>query len=181
VHVFEYQCDWALLSDAVDEREETSGYVVHERGLFSLSGESKEKGKLFDRRFGLGCVGESPDELAQALMRLLLRFTIPDSSQFGDDIDRPLKKSDGSYTYFASDIAYYYDKYLRGFREMIDVLGADHGGYVKRMQAAVKAITGGEGGLDVKICQLVRLLRAGEPVTIVTWGDSVTGWLPTPR
>ena len=86
------------------------------------------------------------------------------SSQFGDDIDRPLKKSDGSYTYFASDIAYHYDKYLRGFREMIDVLGADHGGYVKRMQAAVKAITGGEGGLDVKICQLVRLLRAGEPV-----------------
>ena len=86
------------------------------------------------------------------------------SSQFGDDIDRPLKKSDGSYTYFASDIAYHYDKYLRGFREMIDVLGADHGGYVKRMQAAVKAITGGEGALDVKICQLVRLLRAGEPV-----------------
>ena len=86
------------------------------------------------------------------------------SSQFGDDIDRPLKKSDGSYTYFASDIAYHYDKYLRGFRDMIDVLGADHGGYVKRMQAAVKAITGGEGSLDVKICQLVRLLRAGEPV-----------------
>jgi arginyl-tRNA synthetase len=86
------------------------------------------------------------------------------ASQFGDDVDRPLKKSDGSYTYFASDIAYHYDKYLRGFRDMIDVFGADHGGYVKRMQAAVKAITGGEGGLDVKICQLVRLLRAGEPV-----------------
>ncbi len=86
------------------------------------------------------------------------------STDFGDDIDRPLKKSDGSYTYFASDIAYHFDKYQRGFRHMIDVLGADHGGYVKRMQAAVKAITGDEGGLDVRICQLVRLLRAGEPV-----------------
>jgi arginyl-tRNA synthetase len=86
------------------------------------------------------------------------------STDFGDDIDRPLKKSDGSYTYFASDIAYHFDKYKRGFAHMIDVLGADHGGYVKRMQAAVKAITGPEGGLDVRICQLVRLLRAGEPV-----------------
>ncbi len=86
------------------------------------------------------------------------------ATQFGDDVDRALKKSDGSYTYFAADIAYHYDKYLRGFLHMIDVLGADHGGYVKRMQAAVKAITGGEGGLDVRICQLVRLLRAGEPV-----------------
>jgi arginyl-tRNA synthetase len=86
------------------------------------------------------------------------------STEFGDDIDRPLRKSDGSYTYFASDIAYHFDKYQRGFRYMIDVLGADHGGYVKRMQAAVKAITGGEGGLDVRICQLVRLLRGGEPV-----------------
>jgi len=86
------------------------------------------------------------------------------SSEFGDDVDRPLMKSDGSYTYFASDIAYHYDKYRRGFREMIDVLGADHGGYVRRMQAAVKAITGGEGSLDVKLCQLVRLMRHGEPV-----------------
>ncbi|KPL51006.1 arginyl-tRNA synthetase [Prosthecomicrobium hirschii] len=86
------------------------------------------------------------------------------SSAFGDDTDRPLMKSDGSYTYFASDIAYHYDKYLRGFHEMIDVWGADHGGYVKRMQAAVKAMTGDEGGLDVKLCQLVKLFRAGEPV-----------------
>jgi arginyl-tRNA synthetase len=86
------------------------------------------------------------------------------STEFGDDIDRPLRKSDGSYTYFASDIAYHYDKYMRGFRDMIDVWGADHGGYVKRMRAAVTAITGGEGTLDIKLCQLVRLLRAGEPV-----------------
>ena len=86
------------------------------------------------------------------------------ATQFGDDVDRPLLKSDGSYTYFAADIAYHRSKYERGFKTMIDVWGADHGGYVKRMQAAVKAVTGGEGDLDVKLCQLVRLLRGGEPV-----------------
>jgi arginyl-tRNA synthetase len=86
------------------------------------------------------------------------------ASAFGDDVDRALVKSDGSYTYFASDIAYHYEKFRRGFRAMIDVLGADHGGYVKRMQAAVKAISGGTADLDVKIVQLVRLLRGGEPV-----------------
>jgi arginyl-tRNA synthetase len=86
------------------------------------------------------------------------------SSDFGDDVDRALKKSDGSWTYFASDIANHKDKFDRGFREMIDVWGADHGGYVKRMKAAVTAITGGEGELDVKLCQLVRLFRDGEPV-----------------
>ncbi|MBN9023039.1 MAG: arginine--tRNA ligase, partial [Rhizobiales bacterium] len=86
------------------------------------------------------------------------------ATAFGDDIDRPLIKSDGSYTYFASDIAYHYDKFCRGFMSMIDVLGADHGGYVKRMQAAVKAISGGDATLDVKIVQLVKLLRGGEPV-----------------
>ena len=86
------------------------------------------------------------------------------ASQFGDDVDRPLKKSDGSWTYFASDIAYHFDKFRRGTPTMIDIWGADHAGYIKRMQAAVKAITGGEGELDVKICQLVRLLREGQPV-----------------
>ena len=86
------------------------------------------------------------------------------STAFGDDIDRPLMKSDGSYTYFASDIAYHYDKYLRGFRQMIDVLGADHGGYAKRMKAAVTAMSGGEATLDVLFCQLVKLFRGGEPV-----------------
>ena len=86
------------------------------------------------------------------------------SSQFGDDVDRALLKSDGSFTYFASDIAYHRDKWLRGANELIDVLGADHGGYVKRMQAAVKAVSDGQARLDVKLCQLVRLLRAGEPV-----------------
>jgi arginyl-tRNA synthetase len=86
------------------------------------------------------------------------------STDFGDDVDRPLKKSDGSYTYFASDIAYHKSKFDRGFRNMIDVWGADHGGYIKRMQAAVKAVSAGKAELDVKLVQLVRLLRAGEPV-----------------
>jgi arginyl-tRNA synthetase len=86
------------------------------------------------------------------------------ATAFGDDVDRPLLKSDGSYTYFASDIAYHASKFARGFGLMIDVWGADHGGYVKRMNAAVKAVTGGKAELDVKLCQLVRLLRNGEPV-----------------
>jgi arginyl-tRNA synthetase len=86
------------------------------------------------------------------------------STDFGDDVDRPLLKSDGSYTYFASDIAYHKSKFDRGFRNLIDVWGADHGGYIKRMQAAVKAVSGGKAALDVKLVQLVRLLRAGEPV-----------------
>ncbi|MGE0117590.1 MAG: arginine--tRNA ligase [Dongiaceae bacterium] len=86
------------------------------------------------------------------------------ATDFGDDVDRPLKKSDGSWTYFAADIANHYDKFRRGFPLMIDVWGADHSGYIKRMQAAVKAITEGKGELDVKICQLVTLLRDGQPV-----------------
>jgi arginyl-tRNA synthetase len=86
------------------------------------------------------------------------------SSEFGDDVDRPLKKSDGSYTYFASDIAYHRSKLDRGFRSLIDVWGADHGGYIKRMQAAVAALSDRKAELDVKVVQLVKLLRAGEPV-----------------
>ena len=97
------------------------------------------------------------------------------ATKFGDDVDRPLLKSDGSYTYFANDIAYHRSKFVRGFAEMIDVWGADHGGYVKRMQAAVKAVTAGEGSLDVKLCQLVRLLRNGEQVRMSKRsGDFVT-------
>jgi arginyl-tRNA synthetase len=97
------------------------------------------------------------------------------STAFGDDVDRPLMKSDGSYTYFASDIAYHKDKADRGFLDQIDVWGADHGGYVKRMQAALKAITGGQATLDVKLVQLVRLFRDGEPVRMSKRsGDFVT-------
>jgi arginyl-tRNA synthetase len=85
------------------------------------------------------------------------------ASNFGDDTDRPIKKSDGSWTYFASDLAYHQDKYQRGFSTLIDVWGADHGGYVKRVGAGVKALTGGEAQIDVKLCQMVRLLEDGEP------------------
>jgi arginyl-tRNA synthetase len=91
--------------------------------------------------------------------QLLFRATA-----FGDDVDRPLKKSDGGYTYFASDIAYHKSKFDRGFRNMIDVWGADHKGYIKRMQAAVAAISEGKAELDVKIVELVKLLRGGKPV-----------------
>ncbi len=97
------------------------------------------------------------------------------ATAFGDDVDRPLIKSDGSYTYFASDIAYHRNKFERGFRNLVDVWGADHGGYVKRMEAAIKAVTSGEAALDVKIVQLVKLLRNGEPVKMSKRsGDFVT-------
>ena len=90
-------------------------------------------------------------------------------------MDRPLKKSDGAYTYFASDIAYHKSKVDRGFLKMIDVWGADHGGYIKRMKAAVAAISAGKADLDVKIVQLVKLLRNGEPVKMSKRsGDFVT-------
>ena len=102
-----------------------------------------------------GKVDEDWEDREQLLFR---------STKFGDDIDRPLVKSDGSYAYFAGDIAYHRDKFRRGFKSMIDVLGADHSGHVKRMKAAVAALTDGEAELDIKICQLVRLFRAGEPV-----------------
>jgi arginyl-tRNA synthetase len=97
------------------------------------------------------------------------------ATAYGDDVDRPLIKSDGTYTYFASDIANHKNKFDRGFTDLIDVFGADHGGYVKRTQAAVKAVTGGQATLDVKIVQLVRLLRSGEPVKMSKRsGDFVT-------
>jgi arginyl-tRNA synthetase len=86
------------------------------------------------------------------------------STEVGDDIDRPLVKSDGSYTYFAADVAYLMDKARRGFEQLIFVLGADHGGYVKRMEALARAATDGEVQLDVLLCQLVKLTRNGEPV-----------------
>ncbi len=86
------------------------------------------------------------------------------ATAFGDDVDRPLKKSDGSWTYFANDIAYHLDKFERGFATMVDVLGADHGGYVKRMQAAVSAVTAGQGCFDAMLCQMVHLKKGGEPM-----------------
>ena len=91
--------------------------------------------------------------------QLLFRAT-----QFGDDVDRPIKKADGSFTYFANDIAYHFDKYSRGYPTLIDVVGADHGGWVKRIMAAVTAVTDGKAEIDVKLCQLVNLLQDGQPV-----------------
>ncbi|MFV2052664.1 arginine--tRNA ligase [Aliiroseovarius sp. YM-037] len=89
--------------------------------------------------------------------------TLFKSTEHGDDVDRPVKKSDGAWTYFAPDIAYHYDKVTRGFDELIDVFGADHGGYVKRMKAAVSALSAGQVPLDVKLTQLVKLWKDGQP------------------
>ncbi|WP_170564341.1 arginine--tRNA ligase [Ruegeria atlantica] len=89
--------------------------------------------------------------------------TLFKSTEHGDDVDRPVKKSDGSWTYFAPDIAYHYDKVTRGFDALIDVFGADHGGYVKRMKAAVSALSDGKVPLDIKLTQLVKLWKNGEP------------------
>ena len=97
------------------------------------------------------------------------------ATAYGDDVDRPLKKSDGGYTYFASDIAYHKNKFDRGFHNLVDVWGADHGGYIKRVEAAIKAVTSGKATLDVKVVQLVKLLRSGEPVKMSKRsGDFVT-------
>ncbi|MFB2551652.1 arginine--tRNA ligase [Ensifer soli] len=97
------------------------------------------------------------------------------STEVGDDMDRPLIKSDGSYTYFAADVAYFKDKYDRGYDEMIYVLGADHGGYVKRLEAVARAVSEGRAKLTVLLCQLVKLYRDGEPVKMSKRsGDFVT-------
>ncbi|MFK7943670.1 MAG: arginine--tRNA ligase [Paracoccaceae bacterium] len=87
--------------------------------------------------------------------------TLFKSTEHGDDVDRPVKKSDGAWTYFAPDIAYHYDKVTRGYDLLVDVFGADHGGYVKRMKAAVSALSGGQVPLEIKLCQLVRLFKDG--------------------
>ncbi|HKK28957.1 MAG TPA: arginine--tRNA ligase [Alphaproteobacteria bacterium] len=113
-----------------------------------------------------GKLPEDWEERPQTLFR---------ATEFGDDVDRPMKKSDGSWTYFATDVAYHYDKVRRGAKTLIDVMGADHGGYVKRVTASVKALTDGKAVLDVKLCQLVRLMRQGEQVRMSKRsGDFVT-------
>ena len=102
--------------------------------------------------------GKKPDDW-EPRPQTLFRATA-----FGDDVDRPLKKSDGTWTYFAGDMAYHLDKFRRGAETMIDVWGADHGGHVKRMKAVTSALTEGQGKLEVLLCQLVTLSRGGEPV-----------------
>jgi arginyl-tRNA synthetase len=119
----------------------------------------RERGYVYEGRLPppKGAPAEDWEDREQTLFR---------STAFGDDVDRALEKSDGSYTYFASDIAYHRSKLERGFRNLIDVWGADHAGYIKRMQAAVAALSDRAAELDVKVIQLVKLLRAGEPVTM---------------
>ncbi len=90
--------------------------------------------------------------------------TLFKATAYGDDIDRALKKSDGSWTYFAGDIAYHVDKFKRGFKHMINVFGSDHSGYVKRLTSAVKALTQGQANLEIKVCQMVNFLDNGVPV-----------------
>jgi arginyl-tRNA synthetase len=102
-----------------------------------------------------GAVDEDWEDRVQTLFK---------ATEFGDDVDRPLMKSDGSYTYFANDIAYHANKFARGTPVMIDVWGADHGGYIKRMTAATRATTAEKGSLEIQIVQLVKLMRNGEPV-----------------
>ncbi len=118
--------------------------------------------------------GKMPDDW-EPRPQLLFKAT-----QFGDEVDRPVKKSSGAWTYFAGDIAYHKDKVDRGFVNLVNVWGADHGGYVKRVQAALKALTDGKGKLDVQLCQMVRVLNNGEPVkmskragTFVTMRDLI--------
>ena len=102
-----------------------------------------------------GAAGETWEPRPQMLFR---------ASRFGDDADRPLRRANGEWTYFAGDLAYHFDKYRRGFRQQINVWGADHGGYAKRVRAGLSALSGDAAGLDVKFCQLVRVTRAGQPV-----------------
>jgi arginyl-tRNA synthetase len=134
----------SLVEGAVDRVAETIDWL-------------RQRGHVYEGRLPppKGGTQEDWEDREQLLFR---------ATAFGDDVDRPLKKSDGSYTYFAADIAYHKSKFDRGFRNIIDVWGADHGGYVTRMKAAVAAISAGTAQLDVKIVQLVKLLRGGEPV-----------------
>ncbi len=128
----------------------------------------RQKGLIYEGRLPppKGQLPEDWEDREQILFR---------STAYGDDVDRPLVKSDGSYTYFASDIAYHKSKIDRGFDLLIDVLGADHGGYVRRMQAAVAALSDRRASLDAKLCQLVKLMRDGEPVKMSKRaGDFVT-------
>ncbi len=132
------------LSDGETDQVKETIEELRAKGLVYLGRLEPPKGKLPD----------DWEDREQTLFR---------ATQFGDDADRALLKSDGSYTYFAPDMAYHRNKYRRGFKHMIIVLGADHGGYVKRLSAAVKALSGGEADIDVKLCQIVRLFKGGEP------------------
>ncbi|MGI9482155.1 MAG: arginine--tRNA ligase [Hyphomicrobiales bacterium] len=128
----------------------------------------REEGDVFEGRIPppKGKLPEDWEDREQTLFR---------ATAYGDDIDRPLMKSDGSYTYFAADVAYMHDKLERGYKQLIFVLGADHGGYVKRLEAVCSALAGNEAKVIVLLCQLVKLFRSGEPVRMSKRaGDFIT-------
>ncbi len=136
----------------------TSERTLHEGGAIEATVAAlKARGLIYEGSLPppKGQVPEDWEDREQTLFR---------ATDFGDDIDRPLIKSDGSYTYFAADVAYARDKIERGFDELVYVLGADHGGYVKRLEAVASALSGGRVRLIVRLCQLVKLYRGGEPV-----------------
>lgn len=148
--------------------------TLHDRTLRNRSeiddmlDDLRTRGLVYDGRLPppKGQLPEDWEDREQTLFR---------ASAYGDDTDRPLKKSSGEYTYFAADVAYMRNKYSRGFNEVIFILGADHGGYVKRLQAVGNAISGGTLKVVVRLCQLVKLYRAGEPVKMSKRsGDFVT-------
>ncbi len=136
----------------------TSERSLHQAGRVQAVVDGLVKQNLAYRGMLEAPKGKTPDDW-EAGEQLLFR-----STDFGDDSDRPIQKSDGGWTYFAGDIAYTEDKIGRGFKHLVMVLGADHGGYVKRMQAVVKALSGGKVDLMVQLCQLVKFLDNGEPV-----------------
>ena len=165
------KADLALLNVAHDVF--FSERTLHEKvdgvsRIDSMLADMRDKGYVFEGRLPppKGEVPEDWEDREQTLFR---------STEVGDDMDRALVKSDGSYTYFAADVAYFKDKFDRGFKRMVFVLGADHGGYVKRLKAVARAVAGDTAELDVLLCQLVRLFRDGEPVKMSKRaGDFVT-------
>lgn len=152
----------------------SSEYALHQANKLEEAMQLLKKKGLIYRGVLEPPKGKTPDDWEpreQTLFR---------ASDYGDDVDRPLQKSDGSWTYFASDIAYHMDKIRRGFYAMILVLGADHGGYIKRMKAMVNALSEGKAEIEVHICQLVNFLQHGKPAkmskragTFVTVGDVI--------
>jgi arginyl-tRNA synthetase len=135
-----------------------SEYAMHDSGRTKKAVEVlRAKGYVYEGVLEAP-KGKTPDDWEP------VELTLFKSTVFGDDVDRPLYKSDGSFTYFGADVAYHQIKLERGFDRLINVWGADHGGTVKRVQAAIEALTGRKGALDVKLMQMVKLTRGGQPV-----------------